>query len=196
MSCVWGGYCGYRLRFISDCSSSVKPSFSRSLAQDASMPLLWRPWPGQRPVWSKKKLRFQMSFLKIFRFWNTKLLVSLELSGKNRLWRAQYVVLRICFYPCLLRIMAKLWKGYSFCNNNGGIPDAKANEPRCAQSNCRVAGYRMIISDHQQSWGYEEGPSKGSGPCSAGDRWFLWSHFGAIILMAGCQFGTNMLVYS
>jgi hypothetical protein len=26
------------------------------------------------------------------------------------------------------------------------------------------------ISDHQQSWGYEEGPSKGPEPCSAGDR--------------------------
>jgi hypothetical protein len=26
------------------------------------------------------------------------------------------------------------------------------------------------ISDHQQSWGYEDGPSKGPGPCSAGGR--------------------------
>ncbi len=26
------------------------------------------------------------------------------------------------------------------------------------------------ISDHQQSWGYEEGPWKGPGPCSAGGR--------------------------
>ena len=26
------------------------------------------------------------------------------------------------------------------------------------------------ISDHQQSWGYEEGPTKGPEPCSAGDR--------------------------
>jgi hypothetical protein len=27
-----------------------------------------------------------------------------------------------------------------------------------------------IISDHQQSWGYEEGPSKGPGPRSADGR--------------------------
>ena len=26
------------------------------------------------------------------------------------------------------------------------------------------------ISDHQQSWGYEDGPSKGPGPRSAGGR--------------------------
>ncbi len=32
------------------------------------------------------------------------------------------------------------------------------------------SGVSRGISDHQQSWGYEEGPSKGPGPCSAGGR--------------------------
>ena len=33
----------------------------------------------------------------------------------------------------------------------------------------------LSISDHQQSCGYAEGPWKGPGPRSAGDRWFyVW----------------------
>ena len=36
-------------------------------------------------------------------------------------------------------------------------------------ANMELAWCRQI-SDHQKSWGYEEGPSKGPEPCSAGDR--------------------------
>jgi len=46
----------------------------------------------------------------------------------------------------------------------------------------RAYGYRLErmcvscrgwISDHQQSWGHDEGPSKGPGPRSAAGRWFV-----------------------
>jgi hypothetical protein len=35
----------------------------------------------------------------------------------------------------------------------------------------RVVRFNLIISEHQQSWGYEEGPLKGPGLLSAGDRY-------------------------
>ena len=40
------------------------------------------------------------------------------------------------------------------------------------------------ISDHQQSWGYEKGPSKGPGPRSAGGRWFVKTGW-----ICKCEFG-------
>jgi hypothetical protein len=39
-----------------------------------------------------------------------------------------------------------------------------------SQSNPRILIVTPEISDHQQSWGYEDGPWKGQGPRSAGDR--------------------------
>jgi hypothetical protein len=39
----------------------------------------------------------------------------------------------------------------------------------CRQSN-RKRSFFNEINDHQQSWGYEAGPSKGPGPRSAGGR--------------------------
>jgi secondary thiamine-phosphate synthase enzyme len=46
------------------------------------------------------------------------------------------------------------WQGVFFCEFDG---------PRSRKLHVR-------ISDHQQSWGYEAGPSKGPGPRSAGGR--------------------------